>query len=215
MLPLCTLIPTGVQNLGVFSYDSLESIVASIIAHVAHLLSTIILFKLTIAVFGRDSKQKAFVSATLHILAPAGLFLSAPYAESCCAFLSFAGYLYYVKSFSKDGNGSAAKDVLLLMSGIMFGAATSHRSNGMLNGVLLLEEAFRLLYQFTTDFKLATLRRLLAAGGGGISVGAGFVLPQYLAYQDYCKVAEGIIERREWCGKTIPSIYNFVQDHYW
>jgi phosphatidylinositol glycan class V len=206
---------SAARNAGIFSYDGLESMIAILIAHMAHLLSTIVLYKLTLAVFGRECKQKAFVAAALHIFAPAGIFLSAPYAESCCAFLSFAGYLYYAKSFSPNGGVSVGKDVMILMSGIMFGAATTYRSNGMLNGVLLLEEAIRLAYQFLHDSKSSTFRRLVVTGLGGVCVGAGFVLPQFVAYQEYCTAPSSMIERRTWCGRIIPSIYNFVQDHYW
>ena len=204
----------ALRSLGVPACDGLESLAAISVAHVAHLFSVIVLFKLTLAVFGRASGRIAFTAAALHIISPAGLFLSGPYAESSCAFLSFAGCLNFVKSFgSNNGRTSASGDFLLILSGIMFGAATTFRSNGILNGLLLLEEAFRVLFRLKNGLKVETLRRLIAAGLGGLFVLAGFLLPQLIAYQEYC--GDSSAEKRPWCKRTLPSIYTFVQDYYW
>lgn len=203
----------ALKNLGVPAYGGLESLVAILIAHVAHLFSVIVLFKLTLAIFGRASRRIAFTAAALHIISPAGLFLSGPYAESSCAFLSLAGCLNFAKSFGSDGRPSASRDLLLILSGIMFGAATTFRSNGILNGLLLLEEAVRVLLRLKDGLKVETLRRLLASGIGGLFVAAGFLLPQLVAYQEYCGGRSQ--DRRPWCGRTPPSIYTFVQEHYW
>jgi len=203
----------ALTTLGVPGYDGLESLVAILIAHIAHFFSVIVLFKLTLAVFGRASQRIAFTAAALHIISPAGLFLSGPYAESSCAFLSFAGCLNFVKSFGSNGRTTAFHDFLLMLSGLMFGAATTFRSNGVLNGFLLLEEAVMLVFRLKDDLKLETLRRTLAAGIGGLFVLAGFLLPQFVAYQEYCGGPS--IEKRPWCGNTPPSIYTFVQEHYW
>lgn len=184
------------------------------IAHTAHLLSALTLFSLTSALFpSSTSSGFALTAALLHILSPAGLFLSAPYAESSCALLSFLGCLLFTKSRTPSGATTTGHDLLVLAAGVILGAATTLRSNAILNGLLLLEEALRTLYDLTNGLHLANVRRLLAAGIGGLCVGVGFLLPQYIAYVEYCTPSD--IQPREWCERNIPSIYTFVQDHYW
>jgi phosphatidylinositol glycan class V len=202
------------QRFGIPSYEGLESIVAICIAHTAHLLSVLTLFGLTRAIFPSSSTSGlALTAGLLHILSPAGLFLSAPYAESSCAFLSFLGCLLFTKSRASSGTASFAQDILLVLSGVVFGAATTLRSNAILNGLLLLEEALRTLHALTHDLHVTKLRRLISAGLSGLCVGVGFMLPQYIAYVEYC-TASGT-QPRQWCDRPLPSIYIFVQDHYW
>ena len=187
-----------------------------VIAHVAHLLSLLVLFALGIIVFPSSPPGFALTAALLHIISPAGLFLSAPYAESSCALLTFSGVLLFAKSFASKGQPTIGHDLLVLLSGISFGIATTFRSNGIFNGLLLLEEAFRALFSLRYGIRVATIRHLIATGLGGLSVGTGFLLPQYIAWREYCgqQNADANLSR-PWCHKTPPSIYSFVQDHYW
>ena len=185
------------------------------IAHTAHLFSVLVLFSLTLAVFPRSQPGFALTTAILQVISPAGIFLSAPFAESSCALLTFAGILLFTKSFSRtDDMESAGQDILLFLSGILFGIATTFRSNGIFNGLLLLEEASRTIFRLMNGFRVSTLRRLVLTGLGGLSVAAGFLLPQYIAYNEYCEHSSPQASR-PWCERTLPSIYTFVQDHYW
>lgn len=179
------------------------------VAHLTHLLSVLVLYQLTVAIFSYKSRSLAYTSAMLHVLSPAGLFLSTPCAESPCALLSFAGTLAFSKSFTAQGS---TKNLYMLLSGLCFGIATTFRSNGVLSGLLLLEEAIRLLSSLSQVISKAHVLRLLSTGFAGILVGAGLVLPQYIAYVKYCGTNTSA---RPWCEKTLPSIYVFVQDHYW
>lgn len=179
------------------------------------MFSVVALYKLTLTIFGRASTKIALSTAILHILSPGGLFLSAPYAESSCAFLIFAGCLNFAKSFGSDGRSSISRDVQVIIAGITFGAATAFRSNGIFNGLLLLEEAIRLLVSLRAGLRYEVIRRLIATGLGGVFVAAGFVLPQLVAYREYCGALGDFLGRRPWCDKTLPSIYTFVQEHYW
>ena len=208
---------TGTGKLGVPHYEGLEAVVGLLIAHVAHLLSVFVVFALGIILFpSRRPSGFALTAALLHMLSPAGLFLSAPYAESSCALLTFFGVLLFAKSFNSKGRSTAWHDLLIILSGISFGIATTFRSNGILSGLLLLEEAFRALILLRYEFRITTIRRLLATGIGGLSVGAGFLLPQYIAWSEYCGPSNADVDSlRPWCHKSIPSIYTFVQDHYW
>lgn len=208
-----TLTETALQSAGIAHYDGLEGVVAVVIAHVAHLLSVLVLFTLTLAVFPAPCSGFAFTAASLHVVSPAGLFLSAPFAESSCALLSFAGCLLFTKSLGENGPLTAGHDILVLLSGVLFGIATAFRSNGIFNGLLLLEEASRTLWTLKSGFRTASFRRLMTAGFGGLSVGVGFLLPQYIAWTEYC--GNLYLKPRPWCERTLPSIYTFVQDHYW
>ncbi|CZS98982.1 hypothetical protein WAI453_008435 [Rhynchosporium graminicola] len=201
------------KGLGAPNHLELEGLVAICIAHSSHLLSVLAVFSLTRALFLDRSVAFAFRAALFHIISPAGLFLSSPYAESSCALLSFIGCLLFTKSIVHHGPNTAKHDLLLVISGICFGIATSFRSNGILNGLLLLEEAIRTLLALKDGIPFSRIRRLLAAGFGGMSVGAGFLIPQYIAYNEYC--GDSQVLRRPWCQTTLPSIYAFVQDHYW
>ena len=201
------------EKAGLPRYGGIEALVAIVIAQTAHLLSVLVLFSLTSVVFAQPSPWLAFTTASLHIISPAGLFLSAPYAESSCALLSFIGCFLFTQSLGSHRDASARHDILVLLSGASFGIATTFRSNGILNGLLLLEEAFRTLWSLKTKFQFSTIRRLVATGLGGLSVAVGFLLPQYIAYTEYC--GDSDTDRRVWCKNTLPSIYTFVQDHYW
>lgn len=194
-------------------WDGLEGLIAIVIAHAAHLLSVLVLFSLTAAVFSEPSSWLAFTAASLHIISPAGLFLSAPFAESSCALLSFVGCLLFTKSLGGNGPITASHDMFAILSGVCFGIATTFRSNGILNGLLLLEEAFRTLWSLKHGFRISSFRRLIATGLGGLCVAVGFLLPQYVAYTEYCQSTD--MNTRTWCNRTLPSIYTFVQDHYW
>ena len=202
----------AIQKVGLPHFEGLEGLVAICIAHVGHFLSVVVLHQLTLAIFP-ESSAVAAVTAALHILSPASLFLSAPYAESSCALLSFLGCLLFTKSLGSKGESSSGKDLLVLVSGFTFGIATSFRSNAILNGLLLLEEAFRTLLLLKDGLCFSVFRRLVATGLGGLFVGVGFLLPQYIAYSQFC--GDSTASRRIWCDRYLPSIYGFVQDHYW
>jgi len=193
-------------------YEGLEGIVAIVIAHLGHMLSVLVLHQLTLAIFPETSAVAA-VTAGFHIISPAGLFLSAPYAESSCALFSFLGCLLFTKSLGRKEEWSAAKDSLVLISGVCFGIATTFRSNAILNGLLLLEEAFRTLFVLKNGLHFSTVRRLAATGLGGLAVAFGFLLPQYIAYSQFC--SDSTAPKRIWCDRSLPSIYGFVQDRYW
>ncbi|KAF7134100.1 hypothetical protein CNMCM5793_005729 [Aspergillus hiratsukae] len=208
----------ALQQTGSVDYAFKENIAGIIIAHAAHGLSVLVLYCLGRAIFpGRQGRMLAFIAACLHIFSPAGLFLSAPYGESTYALLSFTGSFLFVQSFSLSGASTGLEDAFLPLAGIMFGLATSVRSNGLLNGILFLEEAIRLLYSMTRGVTFAKTRRLFAVGIAGVCTALGFVIPQYIAYRDFCvnyPYTHGE-EPRIWCRRTLPSIYSFVQEHYW
>ncbi|KAI3395231.1 hypothetical protein diail_1657 [Diaporthe ilicicola] len=197
----------------------LEALVGVIFSNACHLLSALVLYQLGLHIW-KDSRW-ALVASLLHVLSPAGLFLSAPYAESACSLLSFTGWLLLVKSCVKTGTSvsSLPRDALTILAGLFFGLATYFRTNGLLNGAPLAFDFLSTFYQLTEDLDHRKtpdyLRRLVVLGIAGLSVAAGSVLPQYLAYQTYCSTASAASETRPWCTHIVPSIFNFVQRQYW
>ena len=55
------------------------------------------------------------------------------------------------------------------------------------------------------------LKRGVITGLAAIAITLPFVAFQYIAYVTFCSEEKA----RPWCGNVIPSVYSFVQDHYW
>lgn len=178
-----------------------------------HALSVFALYKLAKEVFTGPSGHKlAYVAACLQIIQPGGIFLSAPYAESTTAALSFTSLVFFVKSFPLFGQSSVVHDFSLLVAGIGLGLATTVRSNALLYGMLFAEEAGRLVWSLRDGVTYRKIRRGVCTGLGGLSIAAGFIYPQWIAYNQFCVPDR---EARPWCMRTIPGIYAFVQVRYW
>lgn len=215
---LIGLVTAGLRQVGIVPHDGdlrSQSLVGIAIAHVSHVLSVLVLYQLSNSISlassatPRAARKFAFVAACLHIFSPAGLFLSAPYAESTFALLSFSGYfLFHYAAVATTSSNVCKRDASLVLAGLCFGLSNTIRSNGLLNGMIFPEEAVRALLSFR-------VQRLLAAGLGGALVGLGFLLPQAIAYQHFCVNTGDVGASREWCTRSVPSIYTFVQAHYW
>ncbi|KAI1503499.1 GPI mannosyltransferase 2 [Biscogniauxia marginata] len=198
----------ALEGFGLEPEGSLEPLVGILVANTSHLLSVLVLYQLGLVVW--KNPRLSFTAALLHILSPAGIFLSAPYSESTYALLSFLGYLFFCKALLSEKR-MVAHDASLVASGMWFGFATTFRSNGIFNGILFAVELFREL-SVTPTF--TSIRRRLALIAGGSAIALGFILPQIVAYQTFCSGAS-TTKTRPWCTKPLPSIYSFVQEHYW
>jgi len=190
-----------------------------LISHAAHWLSAVLLWCLVYRMVnrtGRARQQLATTAAVLHIISPAGVFLSAPQSESLFSFLNMLGFLLYTVGSQQSVQGqSVLGGVKTVAAGAVFGCATVVRSNGILSGLLFLWEACTAVPLILADgFSWARLLRLTSVVFGGLLVGAGMLFPQYLAYRDFC-FGRPPKTRRPWCNRTIPAIYSWVQSHYW
>ena len=157
-----------------------------------------------------------FVASVLHICTPASLFLSAPYAESLFSLLNLAGMLCYAESKATANPGfiSFQEVAYKLSSGLLFAVSTTIRSNGLLSGLVLLYDVARYLPQLLLlRSSVHDICRIIVTCISGTLIAVGFVGPQYLAYLDYCRINNSVM--RPWCEKSIPSIYSWVQSHYW
>jgi phosphatidylinositol glycan class V len=207
-----------------------------ILANTSHLLSVLILYQLALAlVHGSQTRRPSYVflAAALHVIAPAGVFLLAPYTEAPFSVLNFLGQWLYVYTWTASTMSyGLLHDIALVSSGICFGLAATVRGNGLLSGLLFfvdvvawscswVEKALNIRILnlgglssiAQAEMRSINVRRIPATVLAGLCVGIGFAIPQYLAFREFC--AAGVEPTRPWCRKIPPSIYSFVQDHYW
>lgn len=198
------------------------SLTAILLAHFSHYLSIICLWHTARILARQDgcrfsSKAIPFTACCLHILSPAGVFLSAPYSESTFSALNMFGFWLYLEAFSSNSRVSlSGRCMLVVAAGLSFGGATIVRSNGVLSGIPLLIDAISMTYKLLVSgdpsrslWEQSAL--LLSTVAAGLSIAAGLVFPQILAYQEYCWGPE----RRPWCLSKVPLIFSYVQSHYW
>lgn len=187
-----------------------------LLAHTTHLLSVLVLYRLSCVLLPRlgYGKGTAWVAAGLHVVGPAGVFLSAPYAEGVFSLLGFAGAGLYAEGMVGRGRGG----VKIVAAGVLWGGAAMCRGNGVLNGIVFLVDAGERVGGLWRGRGAERVREELwglgVVGLAGGCVGVGFVLPQVVAWWEFCRGEEGEV-LREWCGKRVPSVYAWVQSHYW
>ncbi|CAI6325031.1 unnamed protein product [Periconia digitata] len=164
-----------------------------------------------------NGNQASFLASILHIFSPAGVFLVAPYAESMFAVLNFHGMLCYVQSrhiASRNPDRTVRQDAALLASGFLFSCAAMVRSNGLLSGLVYVSDVASCVPGILQGrISRSQLRFIAVTCIAGVILASGYVLPQYVAYLEYCDPAIGATP--PWCHKTIPSIYSWVQSKYW
>jgi phosphatidylinositol glycan class V len=198
---------------------------AMLIANISHLLSVLVLYRLAQTL--RPASKNAsipFAAAALHIISPAGLFLSAPYAESLFSLLQFSAILMYC--WSTPGlitTGQVPKtttqrvlshDLYLLLSGLLFAVAATVRGNALFAGSIYAYDGMALLpHLLPLPRSLTTVRHALSVILAGLLILAGFAFPQSLAYLEYC--TGDVASTAQWCSDIPPSIYAYAQNHYW
>lgn len=192
---------------------------AVIVSNVSHFLAVLVLYLMAKVLHtGHDnSKKLPVIVASLHILSPAGLFLCVPYAESLFSLLNFSGFLAYCGSRKYGAvDMSWQRDILLVLAGALFGVAATVRSNGSLNAGIFAYDILTSLSSFSrVARKFEILRYLAFLSLAGILVALGFALPQFIAYREYCMEDYASSPSPEWCKALPPSIYTYVQGHYW
>jgi len=201
------------------------ALAAMLIANTSHLLSVLVLYKLAKTLKpALKNGSIPFVAATLHIISPAGLFLSAPYAESLFSSLQFSAILVYC--WSTPGLASVgpvtdhtsqrllSHDLYLLLSGFLFAIAATVRGNSLFAGCIYAYDGVALLpHLLPLPRDLKVVRHAISIILSGLLILAGFAFPQILAYSEYC--TGDVTLTPVWCSEVPPSIYAYVQSHYW
>ena len=198
-----------------------ETTIASVgiaVSHITRYLSVISLYRLSLNVWGGETpvkKLQCSLSAALHVISPAGAFLSAPYGEPIFSFLNITGLYIYSSSLLDGRHGKKGlREVKLLAAAAIFAVATTVRSNGILSGFLFAYDAcFQLWQVISQGITLDRLVHLAVIIVAGSVVLLGIAVPQFTAYKAYCMSSE--VASRPWCTWLLPSIYSWVQGQYW
>jgi GPI mannosyltransferase 2 len=184
-----------------------------------HLFSVFSLYGLASTIFSEASQIKSTVPiaiAAFHIISPAGAFLVSPCSEALFSLLHILGFQLYLMGLRNHYQQKTTRaDAQCLAAGAVFGLATTVRSNGLLSGAPFLYDAILTVVSLChAKLSITNIRRLVVIGVGGCFVALGAIIPQYRAYMKYCPLAS-VYAKRPWCNNYVPSIYAWVQDHYW
>ena len=120
-----------------------------VVSHLTHYLSVVLLWAVAVSLsmttrLGHDTSVIPFIASCLHIISPAGIFLSAPYGEAPFSCLNMLGFWLYLQAHISPDSSVTRKCCALIMSVASFGFATTIRSNGILSGLPFLFDAVTL-----------------------------------------------------------------------
>jgi phosphatidylinositol glycan class V len=189
------------------------------VSNISHFVSMLILFKLVNVLLGESrGARTSFIACALYVISPAGIFLSAPYGEALFAALNLGGMLCYVQARAvahSNKSWTFRQDAEVVSSALLFGLATWIRGNGLLSGLIFLFDVASAAPRIVRmQSGSSDLRRVTVTLVAGVLLGIMAIIPQYIAYNDYCNGVDDS-GTRPWCYKTIPSIYTWVQSEYW
>lgn len=178
----------------------------------SHALSVFLLWMLSGAVLGSETASQrtwCLISAALHVMSPAGAFLSAPYSESVFACVHFLGlYLYSIALRADHAGYLVRRDACWVAAGIAFAVATLIRSNGILSGCLFAYDAMEAGMEWLSrGLSVGLLRRMLFIGLGGGIIAVAMVGAQFVGYLSYCTATD---PPRPWCTTVWPPGFSFL-----
>ncbi|ORZ27001.1 GPI mannosyltransferase 2 [Lobosporangium transversale] len=179
------------------SYRQLLVLAGILISNVSFVIASVQIYRLSRTLFKQD--QFAFLTALLYILTPSGIFMSAIYAESLFAALSFTGMLY-----------AARKQYL--PAAIVWSISNLARSNGILYAGFFVYDLIVMIDLQSSIWN--KIKALVKTGCLCLITWSGFFAVQAYGFSLYCTKAFGI-DTRPWCHTRMPFIYTFVQGFYW
>ncbi|GJJ70509.1 GPI mannosyltransferase 2 [Entomortierella parvispora] len=169
-----------------------------LVANASFIVATVQLYRLSSKLFGQE--KFAFTSAILYAFSPSGIFMSAVYAESLFAALSFTGMVF-------------AADKNYLLAAIAWSLSSTARSNGVLYAGFFI---YDLVVQM--DLQKPVLRNTFSVVKAMVFClisWTGFITVQLYGYALYCSGEISSLDVRPWCSRSIPLLYSFVQEFYW
>jgi phosphatidylinositol glycan class V len=215
---------------GWFPSDAaLLAFVGAILSNAAFVLSAVVLFHLSDRVL--NDSQVALRAALLYCFNPASIFFSVAYAEAIFALLTFTGMLLLTPRHPRP----AVTFQNRLLASLLFGLATTARSNGALLGIHSLYAAFRswqvdarpdrtvrAFIQLVCVTAIHFTCLLLVLGYGWLRFcywplhhhtnSAAAATTTAAASVPVVVVAAAAAP---WCSRYIPNIYSYIEEHYW
>lgn len=128
-------------------------------------------------------------------------------------------YVYAVQAKFSDAqhakvprHARAQEALWTVSAGVCFAAASTIRSNGLLSGIIFVWDAVSFIPSLPARIRNRDeISRMAPTILAGLVLATGFAAPQAVAYVEYCTAGS----TRPWCSAIPPSIYSFVQSHYW
>jgi Gpi18-like mannosyltransferase len=203
------------------TWDRSKVLVASAIitSNVAFVASAAAFLSLSMQLL--EDEEQALWATWAYVVNPASLFFSAAYTESIFALFTFLALAILAKS-KAAGRSRYATTACTWGAAVLLAGSTACRSNGAITGVVfglvkLHWMAKDMHSQRRTHSFLAVMASSLIST---ILQCTLIILPsvlfQWYAYIKFCKGAPTVyLEQHEWCTKTIPSIYTWIQSKYW
>lgn len=210
-------------------------LMATFVANMAHLAATLVLYKLTLAIFKNarifSPKRMALCLLILYVMTPAAAFMTAPYSEPVAAFLSFS--CLYLRQLGLDSSPYVILDARHKEETKSVDAQSNEKSGNETTytrapdafyvGLYILSGAFAAVaYGFRANclllgilyvYDLFTVRPFPSPSPliAGLLLGLSFVITQYSNYASICVGSE----RGEWCNSKLPLLFTYAQGHYW
>lgn len=154
----------------------------------------------------------------LHAFSPSPSTQVVPYTEPFYALFSFAA-IYLQTQHAKESY------MRKISSAILMALATSFRPIGIIQALQWLPDWCHQLEKLvlkSPSKRTITLPAFLAHSFQTLILGlitcSPFLYHQWTGYQHFClkPLQSGdLLSVRPWCSDRIPSIYGFVQSHYW
>lgn len=187
-------------------------LVATAGSNAAHFAAAVVLHHYTRAVFAGarlfSPARMAWAALVAFVLSPAGVFLTAPYAELAAALCSF-GCLHL-----RERGAAQMSRALYVASGAAAAAAYGCRANCLLLGGVYLFDLAGGETWWAVPAPMAAARRTVPrwwAVAAGLVLAAALVVSNAVSYVAVC----GAGDRGEWCDAAVPVLFAYAQAHYW
>ena len=151
-----------------------------------------------------SSARVALMSAALLVVSPATVFLVAPYTECVFLLLSLCGFHLYERGW-------------LLPASAVFALTAATRSNGVLYAVF---PCWTLLTTGLRWWKGGVKAAQVAYQAGVVGACIGLIFAPSVGYnlwsaRPYCDLASSLLPLPPYCDTWYPSMYSYIQQHYW
>lgn len=187
-------------------------LVATGASSAAHFAAAVVLYHYTRLVFSGarifSPEPMAWAALVAFVVSPAGVFLTAPYAELAAALCSF-GCLYL-----REQGAARMSRARYVASGALAAVAYGCRANCLLLGAVYLFDVAETWRAETGRVAAPAVRPKVPwwwPVAAGLVLGAALVASNVVGYVAICRSGD----RGEWCDAAVPVLFGYAQAHYW